>query len=75
MFTLKTKRNALRKLAKISNNQKQKIREILLTLKNDPIPFKKADVCKLNILTYFCLNFLQVQFSLQTHAPLNFHPH
>jgi len=47
MFTLKTKRSALRKLAKISNSQKQKIREVLLTLKNDPIPFKKADVCKL----------------------------
>jgi mRNA interferase RelE/StbE len=47
MFTLKTKRSALRKLAKIGNSQKQKIREVLLTLKNDPIPFKKADVCKL----------------------------
>jgi mRNA interferase RelE/StbE len=47
MFTLKTKRSALRKLAKTGNSQKQKIREVLLTLKNDPIPFKKADVCKL----------------------------
>jgi hypothetical protein len=52
MFTPKTKRSALRKLAKIGNSQKQKIREVLLTLKNDPIPFKKADVCK---RARFCL--------------------
>jgi hypothetical protein len=53
MSTLKTKRSALRKLAEIGNSQKKKIREVLLTLKNDHILFKKADVCKLKGLTTF----------------------
>jgi mRNA-degrading endonuclease RelE of RelBE toxin-antitoxin system len=47
MFTINIKRKALRTLAKTDPKQKQKIKSVILILKNDPIPFKKADVCKL----------------------------
>jgi mRNA-degrading endonuclease RelE of RelBE toxin-antitoxin system len=47
MFTVKIKRKALKTLAKTDRKQKQKIKSVILILKNDPIPFKKADVCKL----------------------------
>jgi mRNA interferase RelE/StbE len=47
MFAIKIKRKAQRKLEKLDQKHKQTIRTILLILKNDPIPFKKADVCKL----------------------------
>jgi len=47
MFTIKIKRKALRKLAKLDPKQKRNIETLILILKDDPIPFKKADVCKL----------------------------
>jgi mRNA interferase RelE/StbE len=47
MFTIRTKRKALKNLEKLSPNQKQIIKATILILKNDPIPFKKADICKL----------------------------
>jgi mRNA-degrading endonuclease RelE of RelBE toxin-antitoxin system len=47
MFDIKIKRKALRTLAKTDRKQRQKIKSVILILKNDPIPFKKADVCKL----------------------------
>ncbi|MEM1552627.1 MAG: type II toxin-antitoxin system RelE/ParE family toxin [Candidatus Bathyarchaeia archaeon] len=47
MFAIKIKRKAFRKLEKLSEKQKQNIRTVILILKSDPIPFKKADVCKL----------------------------
>jgi len=47
MFTIKIKRKALRKLAKLNQEQKRNIETIILILKTDPIPFKKADICKL----------------------------
>jgi mRNA interferase RelE/StbE len=47
MFNIKIKRKALKKLAKTDDTQKQKIKSVILLLKNDPIPFKKIDVCKL----------------------------
>ncbi len=47
MFAIKIKRKALRKLVKLNSNQKRNIEKIILILKNDPIPFKKADVCEL----------------------------
>ena len=47
MFNIKIKRKALRTHAKIDHKQKQKIKSVVLILKNDPVPFKKADVCKL----------------------------
>jgi mRNA interferase RelE/StbE len=47
MFTIKIKRKVLKKLAKTDNKQKQRIKAVILILKNDPIPFKKADICKL----------------------------
>ena len=47
MFTINIKRKALRKLAKLDQKQKHKIKTTILILKNDPIPFKKTDICKL----------------------------
>jgi mRNA interferase RelE/StbE len=47
MFAIKIKRKALRKIAKLTQKQKLNIRTIILILKSDPVPFKKADVCKL----------------------------
>ncbi len=47
MFAIKIKRKALRKLEKLNQKQKRNIETIILILKNDPIPFKKVDVCKL----------------------------
>jgi mRNA interferase RelE/StbE len=47
MFAIKIKRKALRKLAKLTEKQKQNIKTVILTLKTDPIPFRKNDVCKL----------------------------
>jgi mRNA interferase RelE/StbE len=47
MFAIKIKRKALRKLAKLTEKQKQNIKTVILTLKTDPIPFRKTDVCKL----------------------------
>jgi mRNA interferase RelE/StbE len=47
MFEIKIKRKALKALAKIDRKQKQKIKSVILILKNDPIPFKKVDICKL----------------------------
>jgi mRNA interferase RelE/StbE len=47
MFTIKIKRKALKNLAKIDQEQKRHLKEVILLLKNDPIPFKKTDICKL----------------------------
>lgn len=47
MFAVNIKRRALRNLEKLTPKQKQNIEQIILILKDDPIPFKKADVCKL----------------------------
>lgn len=47
MFSIKIKRKALKNLTKIDSEQKRHIKEAILILKNDPIPFKKIDICKL----------------------------
>ncbi len=47
MFTIKIKRKALKSLEKASSKQKQEIKDVLLILKSDPIPFKKTDIVKL----------------------------
>jgi len=47
MFAVNIKRKALRNLEKLSKKQKQRIATIIMVLKRDPIPFRKADVCKL----------------------------
>jgi len=49
MFTIKIKRKALRKLERLSEKQKRKIKTAILILKNDPIPFRKMDICKLRL--------------------------
>jgi len=47
MFSIKIKRRALRRLTKLDGKRKRKIKEIVLILKADPVPLRKADVCKL----------------------------
>ena len=47
MFAVNIKRKALRNLEKLHKKKKQRITTIILILKKDPIPFRKADVCKL----------------------------
>jgi len=47
MFNIKIKRKALRKLTKLDGKRKRRIKRTVLILKNDPIPFRKLDVCKL----------------------------
>ena len=47
MFNISLKRKALRKLTKLDEKRKKTIEEIVLILKLDPIPFRKADVSKL----------------------------
>ena len=47
MFNIKIKRRALRRLAKLDEMRRRRIRRIVLVLKNDPIPFRRVDVCKL----------------------------
>jgi mRNA interferase RelE/StbE len=47
MFAVKIKRKALKNLAKIDQEQKRRLKETILLLKSDPLPFKKTDICKL----------------------------
>jgi hypothetical protein len=46
----KIKRKALKNLAKIDQEQKRHVKEVVLFLKNDPLPFKKTDFCKLKAM-------------------------
>lgn len=47
MFNIKIKRKALRRLTKLDEKRKRKIKRIVLILKSDPIPFRRVDICKL----------------------------
>jgi len=47
MFAVNIKRKALRNLEKLDKKQKQRIASIIWILKKDPIPFRRAEVCKL----------------------------
>lgn len=47
MFNIKIKRKALRKLTKLDEKRKRRIKRTVLILKTDPIPFRRLDVCKL----------------------------
>ena len=46
-FKIKAKKRVITFIAKISAKQKKKIEELLLLLKDEPIPVKSADVAKL----------------------------
>ena len=47
MFKVEAKRRVLKALEKLSLEEKERIEEVILTLKNDPIPFRKFDIAKL----------------------------
>ena len=46
-FEIKAKKRVITFIAKISAKQKKKIEELLLLLKDEPVPVKSADVAKL----------------------------
>ncbi len=46
-FTVEIKRKALRFIEELDENRKRRITEIILVLKDDPVPFKREDVVKL----------------------------
>lgn len=47
MFTVEIKKKALKKLTGLNDARKQEIRNIVLTLKKDPVPFRLMDIRKL----------------------------
>jgi mRNA interferase RelE/StbE len=47
MFTIEVKRRALRRLEKLDEKRKRRLEEIIMVLKEDPVPFRKTDLCKL----------------------------
>jgi mRNA-degrading endonuclease RelE of RelBE toxin-antitoxin system len=47
MFSIRIKRKALKAIEKLGAKQKRDIEEVILILKNDPIPYKKTDIVKL----------------------------
>jgi mRNA interferase RelE/StbE len=46
-FTVEIKRKALKFIEGLDHRRKQTIRETILILKEDPVPFRKVDVAKL----------------------------
>lgn len=46
-FTIEIKRKALRFIEELDEKRKHRIAEIILSLKDDPVPFKREDVVKL----------------------------
>lgn len=46
-FKIKAKKRAITFITKISDKQKKKIEELLLLLKDEPVPVKSSDVAKL----------------------------
>jgi len=47
MFKVEAKKKALKTLERLNRERKNRIKEVILTLKSDPIPFRKFDVAKL----------------------------
>ena len=47
MFKVEAKKRTLKILKRLSQERKNKIKEVIATLKRDPIPFRKFDVAKL----------------------------
>jgi len=47
MFKVEAKKRTLKALKKLSEERKDKIKEAITVLKNDPVPFRKFDVAKL----------------------------
>jgi len=47
MFKVEAKKKTLKIIRTLSEERKGKIKEIIATLKSDPIPFRKFDVVKL----------------------------
>jgi mRNA interferase RelE/StbE len=47
MFEVEAKKKALKILKTFSEERKDKIKEVITVLKNDPVPFRKFDVVKL----------------------------
>jgi mRNA-degrading endonuclease RelE of RelBE toxin-antitoxin system len=72
MFNIKIKRKALRTLAKLDEKRKRKIKTVVLILKNDPIPFRRADICKLKAHAIFRNRFHHLKTLEQVLLDLSF---
>ncbi|MEM2089458.1 MAG: type II toxin-antitoxin system RelE/ParE family toxin [Thermoproteota archaeon] len=47
MFKIEAKKRVLKALEDLSGKEKNRIKEALVILSNDPLPFKKLDIVKL----------------------------
>lgn len=47
MFKVEAKKRTLKILKSFDEERKNKIKEIIATLKNEPVPFRKFDIAKL----------------------------
>jgi len=47
MFKVEAKKRTLKILKRLDEEKKNKIKEVIVTLKNDPVPFRKFDIAKL----------------------------
>jgi mRNA interferase RelE/StbE len=47
MFRVEAKRRVLRALERFTLERKNRVKEVISTLKSDPIPFRRLDVAKL----------------------------
>jgi len=47
MFKVEAKKRTLKILKRLSEERKNKIKDVITTLKSDPVPFRKFDVAKL----------------------------
>jgi mRNA interferase RelE/StbE len=47
MFKIEAKRRVLRALEKLDRERKDRVREVLIALRMDPVPFRRFDVAKL----------------------------
>ena len=48
MFEINAKKSVLKVINKLESKRKEKLKEILLTLKDNPVPVRIYDVAKLN---------------------------
>jgi len=47
MFKVESKKRTLKILKRLSGEKKNRIREVIATLKNEPLPFRNFDIVKL----------------------------
>jgi mRNA-degrading endonuclease RelE of RelBE toxin-antitoxin system len=53
MLKIEAKRRVLRALEKLDRERKDRVREVLIALRTDPVPFRRFDVAKLRVTRTF----------------------